>query len=392
MLEVRKAILIADQLLNGNNHKFEIELIDDTLNQNQQDIYNEYKNQLNEAETLDERISGRIRRIKVRKEIKTMKAKIKQAMIDTALAQANKRKAPSLHTWFNKNATKQAKEQFKKFKPQNNQDLLALMMNNSPDKQIIGSNTIYLKHNRKHILVFVNRQQNQYVVVDVDFKADVDSDLKKIKEVMANAGYDTQGFDDSVLFIKHSNFFGIDVTMEIPKQNLEEELKDLGNREEVMENLVTYSEFPQLTDNFLMLCKDLMEVRRDILVADQALNGNNHKFEIELITDTLDQNQQEIYDEYTSELNEAEYLEERIGVICDYAGINEDEFERLEDMEEFVNERHKELINLANKGLKFQDFTKHYEDLFVLETLWEDIEDDARNILNSEEYEEEYGN
>lgn len=320
-----------------------------------------------------------------------MKEKITQAIIDKALEQANKKKAPSLHTWCQKNATKQAKEQFKKFKPQNNQDLLALMMNNSTDKQIISSNTIYLKHNRKHILVFVNRQQNQYVVVDVDFKADIDSDLKKIKEVMANAGYDTQAFDDSVTFIKHSNFFGIDVSMEIPKKDLKEELKDLGNREEVMKNLVKYSQFPQLTDNFLALCRDLMEVRRDILVADQALNGNNHKFEIELINDTLDQDQDEIYAEYTSELNEAEYLEERIGVICDFAGINEDEFERLEDMEEFVNERHKELINLANKGLKFQDFTKHYEDLFVLETLWEDIEDDARNILNSQEYEEEYG-
>lgn len=320
-----------------------------------------------------------------------MKEKITQEVINKALEQANKGKAPSLHTWCQKNATKQAKEQFKKFKPQNNQDLLALMMNNSTDKQIIGSNTIYLKHNRKHILVFVNRQQNQYVVVDVDFKADVDSDLKKIKEVMANAGYDTQGFDDSVLFIKHSNFFGIDVSMEIPKKYLEEEMKNLGNREEVMENLVTYSEFPQLTDNFLMLCKDLMEVRRDILVADTKLNGNNHKFEIELINDTLDQNQDEIYTEYTSELNEAEYLEERIGVICDFAGINEDEFERLSDTEAYVEERHEELIDLAKKGLKFQDFTKHYEDLFVLETLWEDIQDDARNILNSQEYEEEYG-
>lgn len=320
-----------------------------------------------------------------------MKEKIRQAVVDTALAQANKRKAPSLHTWFNKNATKQAKEQFKKFKPQNNQDLLALMMNNSTDKQIISPNTIYLKHNRKHILVFVNRQQNQYVVVDVDFKADVDSDLKRIKEVMAKSGYDTQAFDDSVIFIKHSNFYGIDVSMEIPKKNLDEELKNLGNREEVMENLVNYSQFPQLTDNFLALCRDLMEVRLDILKADTELNGNNHKFEIELIKDTLDQNQDEIYAEYTSELNEAEYLEEKIGVICDFAGINEDEFEKLEDTEEFVIERHEELIDLAKKGLKFQDFVKHYEDLYVLETLWEDIEDDARNILNSEEYQEEYG-
>lgn len=320
-----------------------------------------------------------------------MKEKIRQAIIDKALEQANKGKAPSLHTWCQKNATKQAKEQFKKFKPQNNQDLLALIMNNSTDKQIIGPNTIYLKHNRKHILVFVNRQQNQYVVVDVDFKEDVDSDLQKIKEVMAKSYYDTQVFDDSVTFVKHSNFFGIDVTMEIPKKGLEEEMKNLGNREEVMENLVTYSEFPQLTDNFLALCRDLMEVRRDILVADQALNGNNHKFEIELINDTLDQNQDEIYAEYTSELNEAEYLEEKIGVICDFAGINEDEFERLSDMEEYIEEIHEELIDLAKKGLKFQDFTKHYEDLYVLETLWEDLEDDARNILNSEEYEEEYG-
>ena len=319
-----------------------------------------------------------------------MKEKIRQETVNKALEQANKGKAPNLYSWFNKNATKQAKEEFKKFKPQNNQDLLNIMMNNATDKQIINPNTVYLKHNRKHIFVFINRQQDLYVVVDADFS--LDADMERIKKVMEKAYYGTQVFDDTVAFVKHSNFFGIDVTMEIPKQDLEEELKNLGNREEVMENLVTYSQFPQLTDNFLMLCKDLMEVRRDILVADQALNGNNHKFEIELITDTLDQNQQEIYNEYTSELNEAEYLEERIGVICDYAGINEDEFERLEDMEGYIEERHEELINLAKKGLKFQDFTKHYEDLYVLETLWEDIEDDARNILNSEEYEEEYGN
>lgn len=326
-----------------------------------------------------------------------MKEKITQAIIDKALEQANKGKAPSLHTWCQKNATKQAKAEFKRFNPQNNQDLLNIMMNNSTDKQIINPNIVYLKHNRKHIFVFINRQQNHYVVVDVDFTPESESDsnlkldLDKIKKVMAKAYYDTQVFDDTVTFVKHSNFFGIDVTMEIPKQNLEEELKDLGNKEEVMKNLVTYSQFPQLTDNFLMLCKDLMEVRRDILVADTELNGNNHKFEIELINDTLDQNQDEIYTEYTSELNEAEYLEERIGVICDFAGINEDEFERLSDMEAYIEERHEELINLAKKGLKFQDFTKHYEDLYVLETLWEDLEDDARNILNSQEYEEEYG-
>lgn len=319
-----------------------------------------------------------------------MKEKIRQETVNKALEQANKGKAPNLYSWFNKNATKQAKEVFKRFNPQNNQDLLSILISNSTDNQIVNPNTIYLKHNRKHIFVFINRQQDLYVVVDADFS--LDADMERIKKVMAKYGYDTQVFDDTVTFVKHSNFFGIDVTMEIPKQNLEEELKDLGNKEEVMKNLVTYSQFPQLTDNYLMLCKDLMEVRRDILVADQALNGNNHKFEIELITDTLDQNQQEIYNEYTSELNEAEYLEERIGVICDFAGINEDEFERLEDMEAYVEERHKELIDLAKKGLKFQDFTKHYEDLYVLETLWEDIEDDARNILNSEEYEEEYGN
>lgn len=318
-----------------------------------------------------------------------MKEKITQAVVNKALEQANKGKAPNLYSWFQKNATKQAKEVFKRFNPQNNQDLLNIMMNNSTDKQIVDPNTIYLKHNRKHIFVFVNRAKDLYVVVDADFS--LDADMERIKKVMAKAYYDTQVFDDSVTFLKHSNFFGIDVSMEIPKQNLEEELKDLGNREEIMENLVTYSQFPQLTDNFLMLCKDLMEVRKDILLADQALNGNNHKFEIELIEDTLDQDQQEIYDEYMGELNEAEYLEERIGVICDFAGINEDEFERLEDMEAYVEERHEELIDLAKKGLKFQDFTKHFEDLYVLETLWEDIEDDARNILNSEEYQEEYG-
>lgn len=318
-----------------------------------------------------------------------MKEKITQAVVNKALEQANKGKAPNLYSWFQKNATKQAKEVFKRFNPQNNQDLLNIMMNNSTDKQIVDPNTIYLKHNRKHIFVFVNRAKDLYVVVDADFS--LDADMERIKKVMEKAYYGTQVFDDTVAFVKHSNFFGIDVTMEIPKQNLEEELKDLGNKEEIMENLVTYSQFPQLTDNFLMLCKDLMEVRKDILLADQALNGNNHKFEIELIEDTLDQDQQEIYDEYMGELNEAEYLEERIGVICDFAGINEDEFERLEDMEAYVEERHEELIDLAKKGLKFQDFTKHFEDLYVLETLWEDIEDDARNILNSEEYQEEYG-
>lgn len=318
-----------------------------------------------------------------------MKEKITQSVVNKALEQANKGKAPNLYSWFTKNATKKAQEDFKKFKPQNNQDLLNIMMNNSTDKQIVDPNTIYLKHNRKHIFVFVNRAKDLYVVVDADFS--LDEDMERIKKVMAKAYYDTQVFDDSITFLKHSNFFGIDVSMEIPKQNLDEELKNLGNKEEIMENLVNYSQFPQLTDNFLALCRDLMEVRLDILTADTELNGNNHKFETELIKDTLNQDQQEIYDEYTSELNEAEYLEEKIGVICDFAGINEDEFERLEDMEEFVEERHKELINLANKGLKFQDFTKHYEDLYVLETLWEDIEDDARNILNSEEYEEEYG-
>lgn len=318
-----------------------------------------------------------------------MKEKITQAVVNKALEQANKGKAPNLYSWFQKNSTKQAKEEFKKFKPQNNQDLLNIMMNNSTDKQIVDPNTVYLKHNRKHIFVFINRQQDLYVVVDADFS--LDEDMERIKKVMAKAYYDTQIFDDTVTFVKHSNFFGIDVSMEIPKKDLESELKDLGNREEVMENLVTYSQFPQLTDNFLALCRDLMEVRKDILIADQELNGNNHKFEIELIKDTLDQDQDEIYSEYTSELNEAEYLEERIGVICDFAGINEDEFEKLEDMEAYIEERHEELINLAKKGLKFQDFTKHYEDLYVLETLWEDIEDDARNILNSEEYSEEYG-
>lgn len=318
-----------------------------------------------------------------------MKEKIRQETVNKALEQANKGKAPNLYNWFQKNSTKQAKEEFKKFKPQNNQDLLNIMMNNSTDKQIVNPNTVYLKHNRKRIFVFINRQQDNYVVVDADFS--LDADLERIKKIMVKSGYDTQIFDDTVTFVKHSNFFGIDVTMEIPKQNLDEELKNLGDREEVMENLVTYSQFPQLTDNFLALCRDLMEVRLDILKADTELNGNNHKFEIGLITDTLDQNQQEIYDEYTSELDEAEYIEEMIGVICDFAGINEDEFERLSDMEAFIEERHEELINLAKKGLKFQDFTKHYEDLFVLETLWEDLEDDARNILNSEEYEEEYG-
>ena len=51
---------------------------------------------------------------------------------------------------------------------------------------------------------------------------------------MANAGYDTQVFDDSVTFIKHSNFFGIDVTMEIAKKDLESELKKLGNKEDTI--------------------------------------------------------------------------------------------------------------------------------------------------------------
>lgn len=319
-----------------------------------------------------------------------MKEKIRQETVNKALEQANKGKAPNLYSWFQKNATKQAKEVFKRFNPQNNQDLLSILISNSTDNQIVNPNTVYLKHNRKHIFVFINRQQDNYVVVDADFS--LDADLERIKKVMAKAYYDTQVFDDSVLFIKHSNFFGIDVSMEIPKKNLDEELKNLGNREEVMENLVNYSQFPQLTDNFLALCRDLMEVRRDILVADQELNGNNHKFEVDLIEDTLDQDQQEIYDEYTSELDEAEYIEEMIGVICDFAGINEDEFERLSDTEAYVEERHEELIDLAKKGLKFQDFTKHYEDLYVLETLWEDIEEDARNILNSEEYAEEYGN
>jgi hypothetical protein len=318
-----------------------------------------------------------------------MKEKITQAVVDRALEKANKGKAPNLYSWFQKNATKQAKEEFKKFKPQNNQDLLSILISNSTDNQIVNPNTVYLKHNRKHIFVFINRQQDLYVVVDADFS--LDADLERIKKVMAKSGYDTQIFDDSVTLLKHSNFFGIDVSMEIPKQNLEEEMKDLGNKEETMENLVTYSQFPQLTDNFLALCRDLMEVRKDILLADQALNGNNHKFEIELIEDTLDQDQQEIYDEYMGELNEAEYLEERIGVICDFAGINEDDFEKLADLEEYVNERHEELINLAKKGLKFQDFTKHYEDLYVFETLYDDIDDEVRSILNSEEYQEEYG-
>lgn len=56
-----------------------------------------------------------------------------------------------------------------------------------------------------------------------------------------------------------------------------------------------------------------------------------------------------------------------------------------------LEEELKDLINLAKKGLKFQDFVKHYGDLYVLETLWEDLQDDTQNILNSEEYEEEYG-
>lgn len=318
-----------------------------------------------------------------------MKEKITQAVVDRALEKANKGKAPNLYSWFQKNATKQAKEEFKKFKPQNNQDLLSILISNSTDNQIVNPNTVYLKHNRKHIFVFINRQQDLYVVVDADFS--LDADLERIKKVMAKAGYDTQIFDDSVTLLKHSNFFGIDVSMEIPKQNLEKEMKDLGNKEEIMENLVTYSQFPQLTDHFLALCRDLMEVRKDILKADTELNGNNHKFEIELIEDTLDQDQQEIYDEYMGELNEAEYLEERIGVICDFAEINEDDFEKLADLEEYVNERHEELINLAKKGLKFQDFTKHYEDLYVFETLYDDIDDEVRSILNSEEYQEEYG-
>ena len=48
-----------------------------------------------------------------------MKEKITQAIIDKALEQANKGKAPSLHTWCQKNATKQAKAEFKRFNPQN---------------------------------------------------------------------------------------------------------------------------------------------------------------------------------------------------------------------------------------------------------------------------------
>ena len=100
-----------------------------------------------------------------------MKEKITQTVVDRALEKANTGKAPNLYSWFQKNATKQAKEEFKRFKPQNNQDLLNIMMNNSTDKQVINPNTVYLKHNRKHIFVFINRQQNNYVVVDLDFKA-----------------------------------------------------------------------------------------------------------------------------------------------------------------------------------------------------------------------------
>lgn len=318
-----------------------------------------------------------------------MKEKITQEVVNKALEQANRGKAPNLYSWFQKNATKQAKEEFKRFKPQNNQDLLNIMMNNSTDKQVINPNTVYLKHNRKHIFVFINRQQDLYVVVDVDFTAE--SNLEKIKTVMEKYGYDTEISDDTVLFVKESNYFGIDVTLEFEKKDLEEEIKDLGNREGIMDNIVTFSENPQLRDDFWRLCVDLLEVKKDILLADHEINGNNHKFDIELINDVLNQDQQEIYDEYKDELDRAETLDEKIGVLCDYAEIDEDEFERLSDLEGVLEERTEEVINIAKSSIKFIDFTKWLEDLYTFVVLFDDIEHDVEDILNSEEYQEEYG-
>lgn len=318
-----------------------------------------------------------------------MKEKITQAVVDRALEKANIGKAPNLYSWFQKNSTKQAKEEFKRFKPQNNQDLLNIMMNNSTDKQVINPNTVYLKHNRKHIFVFINRQQDLYVVVDVDFTAD--SNLEKIKEVMEKYGYDTEISEDTVLFVKESNHFGIDVTLEFEKKSLDTEIKDLGNREGINENIITFSEISDLRDDFWRLCVDLMEIRKDILLADQEINGNNNYYEITLITDTLNQDQIKIYQDYKNKLNKAKSLDEKIGVICDYVGINEDNFELLVDLETFLEERANEIINLAKRGLELPDFKRYFKKLYSFVVLFDGIEHDVEDILNSEEYQEEYG-
>lgn len=96
-----------------------------------------------------------------------MKEKITQPLINKATRQAERGKAPSLYSWFKTNSTKQAFNDFKKLKPQTNQEVFNILMDNSTDKQIINQNIIYLKHNRKHILVFVNSQEDNYVAIDL---------------------------------------------------------------------------------------------------------------------------------------------------------------------------------------------------------------------------------
>lgn len=324
-----------------------------------------------------------------------MKEKINQAVVDRALEKANTGKAPNLYSWFTKNATKQAKEEFKKFKPQNNQDLLNIMMNNSTDKQIINPNTVYLKHNRKHIFVFVNRQQDLYVVVDVDFSEEANDDSKefeKIKKIMEHYGYEVEAGKDTVLFEKNTNRLDIDVTLEYEKEDVIDELSALKSKGDILENIVVFSEYPELKNNLITLCKDLMETRKDILLVDQKLNENNNHDELNQIDYCLNLDRTELYTEYQDDLRNAKDVTAEIGVICRYAGINDNEFYRLG--EDFIDglqeEKHNELINLANQGIDFGTFVNYYEDLFVFETLLSDICYEFDNILDSDEFKEKY--
>lgn len=206
---------------------------------------------------------------------------------------------------------------------------------------------------------------------------------EKIIKIMSKYSYGPQTHGEKIIFLKHSNLFGLDFSLEFKRKNIEKEIKTLGKREGIIENLIKFSQYPIITDNFLGLCKDLMEIRADVIQADEEINGNNHTDEIKLLKEAIEIDYEAVYDKIISEINTAKSKKEKMDLICKYAEIDRESFEELKDLESFVSEKHNALISKCKNNLELKDFVREYKDLYYFELAFDDFEDEIAALLKS---------
>lgn len=308
-----------------------------------------------------------------------MKEKINQAVVDRALEKANTGKAPNLYSWFTTNATKKAQEDFKRFQIQNNDGLLKLLLNNSTDSQIINQNTIYLKHNRKHIFVFVNRAKDYYAVVEVEF----DNDTDKIFEILRKYDFGIEQDGDTITLKKYSGLRDIDCSTELSRKNFKEEIKDLAHAFNVI-NEISYRK-DILGPHLLDTIRELLEVQQDYLEADQEINKNTDSEDLNAINYCVDIANGQLDQSNIDEVYSASDLTAKSEAVYKYTDTDRDIEELASDVEAFIGKREREYLQRMVNSYNLTDFAENYTELLEFEDVAGTLSDYAQEMLQADE-------